>query len=68
MHTPARAGLSHYVAGWDDPEVKRELGAHLSPMRHAVYPRNALLRMLVRRHVHRFESPVEDMPQIEALG
>ncbi|KGR38350.1 GNAT family N-acetyltransferase [Xanthomonas vasicola] len=71
MHNLAyarRAGLSHYVAGWDDPEVKRELGAHLSPMRHAVYPRNALLRMLVRRHVHRFENPVEDMPQIEALG
>jgi predicted N-acyltransferase len=49
-------GLSHYVAGWTDPAVKRELGASFSMTRHAVYVRNPLLRALLRRLAHRFES------------
>ncbi|KAB7770559.1 peptidogalycan biosysnthesis protein [Xanthomonas maliensis] len=63
-----RNNLSHYVAGWSDSQIKRELGAHLSPTRHAVYPRNALLRMLLRQHAHRFEHEAEDMRHAGALG
>ncbi|GHH53652.1 peptidogalycan biosysnthesis protein [[Pseudomonas] boreopolis] len=61
-------GLSHYVAGWTDPEIKRYLGARLSPTRHAVYARNPLLRLLLRRNAHRFEHEAGDMPQAEAMG
>jgi predicted N-acyltransferase len=49
-------GLSHYVAGWTDPEVKSFLGARMTFTRHAVYARNPLLRMLLRRIGDRFES------------
>lgn len=49
-------GLSHYVAGWTDPEVKAFLGASFSLTRHAVYARNPLLRALLRRLVRHFES------------
>lgn len=51
-----RHGLSHYVAGWTDTEVKRQLGAHFCITRHAVYLRNPLLRALFRRIAHHFES------------
>jgi predicted N-acyltransferase len=49
-------GLSHYVAGWTDPEVKRSLGARFTFTQHAVYVRQPLLRALGRRLVGRFES------------
>ena len=49
-------GLSHYVAGWTDSAVKRELGARFSMTQHAVYVRNPLLRALLRRLRHHFES------------
>ncbi|KRE88426.1 ATP synthase subunit alpha [Frateuria sp. Soil773] len=49
-------GLSHYVAGWTDPQIKRYLGATLSFTRHAVYLRNPLLRMLLRRLARHFEG------------
>ncbi|NII55418.1 GNAT family N-acetyltransferase [Luteibacter sp. SG786] len=49
-------GLSHYVAGWTDPEVKSRLGARLSYTRHAVYLRNPVLRMLLRRFARHFEG------------
>ncbi|MEI7037402.1 GNAT family N-acetyltransferase [Fulvimonas yonginensis] len=56
-------GLSHYVAGWTDPQIKAYLGARLSPTRHAVYLRNPLLRALLRRLAGHFEgeaaSPME---------
>lgn len=53
----ARAhGLSHYVAGWTDPLIKAQLGATLGLTRHAVYVRNPLLRALLRRLRHHFES------------
>jgi hypothetical protein len=61
-------GLSHYVAGWTDSEIKRHLGARLTPTRHAVYPRNPLLRLLLRHNVHRFEHEAGDMPHAEAAG
>jgi predicted N-acyltransferase len=49
-------GLTHYVAGWTDPEVKSFLGARMTFTRHAVYARNPLLRMLLRRLGGHFES------------
>ena len=53
----ARArGLTHYVAGWTDPEVKSFLGARMTFTRHAVYARNPVLRALLRRLSVHFES------------
>lgn len=49
-------GLTHYVAGWTDPEVKRFLGASFTFTRHAVYARNPVLRALLRRLGGHFES------------
>ncbi len=49
-------GLTHYVAGWTDPEVKSFLGARMTFTRHAVYARHPLLRMLLRRLGSHFES------------
>ncbi len=49
-------GLTHYVAGWTDPEVKSFLGARMTFTRHAVYARNPLLRVLLRRLGRHFES------------
>lgn len=49
-------GLSHYVAGWTDPEVKAFLGAQFTLTRHAVYARNPLLRVALGRLAHHFES------------
>lgn len=63
-HALAR-GLTHYVAGWTDPQVKAELGASFTPTRHAVYVRNPLLRGLARRFAHRFEA---DREWKEGLG
>ena len=49
-------GLSHYIAGWTDPEVKAQLGASFTFTRHLVYVRNPLLRALARRFSGHFES------------
>lgn len=49
-------GLTHYIAGWTDPEVKSHLGAHFTFTRHAVRPRNRLLRAILRRLAPYFES------------
>ena len=49
-------GLTHYVAGWTDPQVKSFLGARMTFTRHAVYARNPLLRALLRRIGGHFES------------
>src|SRR5574337_60038 len=51
-----RHGLTHYVAGWTDPQVKSFLGARMTFTRHAVYARNPLLRALLRRLGSHFES------------
>lgn len=48
-------GLSHYVAGWTDPEIKAYLGARFTFTRHAVYVRNPLLRAVLRRLSGHFE-------------
>ncbi len=53
----ARAhGLTHYVAGWTDPEVKSFLGARFTFTRHAVFVRNPVLRAVLRRLSRHFES------------
>jgi uncharacterized protein len=53
----ARAhGLRYYVAGWTDPQVKRELGAEFTFTKHLVYVRNPFLRWLLRRLRRLFES------------
>ena len=49
-------GLSHYGAGWTDPQVKAQLGAQFSFTRHLVFVRNPLLRALARRFAGHFES------------
>lgn len=49
-------GLTHYVAGWTDPEIKAYLGASFTFTRHAVYVRNPILRSLLKRISSRFES------------
>ena len=49
-------GLSHYVAGWTDPEVKAQLGASFTMTQHLVFIRNPLLRALGRRFSDLFES------------
>jgi predicted N-acyltransferase len=49
-------GLTHYVAGWTDPAVKASLGASFHLTRHAVYIRNPLLRAVLSRFAHHFES------------
>lgn len=49
-------GLSHYVAGWTDPEIKSYLGAQFTFTQHAIYVRNRLLRAMLHRFSKRFES------------
>ncbi|WP_120965764.1 GNAT family N-acetyltransferase [Comamonas sp. lk] len=49
-------GLTHYVAGWTDPEVKAQLGASFTMTQHMVYVRNPVLRALGRRFAGHFES------------
>jgi len=62
-----RRDLSHYIAGWTDTAVKRQLGARFCLTRHAVYVRNPLLRAVFRRIAHHFESePVQPVPATES--
>ena len=49
-------GLRYYVAGWTDPQVKAQLGASFTMTRHLVWVRNPVLRLLLRRLAHHFES------------
>lgn len=51
-----RQGLSRYVAGWTDPEIKAYLGARFTFTQHAVHIRNPLLRFLLGRFSRFFES------------
>jgi hypothetical protein len=52
-------GMTHYVAGWTDPEIKAYLGAKFTLTRHAVHIRNPLLRTMLRRFARWFESDRE---------
>ncbi len=49
-------GLTRYVAGWTDPEVKRSLGAALTMTQHWVYIRNPWLRWILGRLRFLFEA------------
>ncbi|MFG5778206.1 peptidogalycan biosysnthesis protein [Comamonas sp. J-3] len=49
-------GLTHYIAGWTDPDVKAQLGAKFTFTQHAVFIRNSLLRALGRKFAGHFES------------
>ncbi|MCX7145369.1 MAG: GNAT family N-acetyltransferase [Sulfuritalea sp.] len=49
-------GLNCYVAGWTDPEIKRQLGAQFTFTQHAVFVRNPILRTLLRPFKHLFEA------------
>jgi hypothetical protein len=49
-------GLSYYVAGWTDPEIKRYLGAQFTLTRHAVHVRNPVLRAVLRSFKSLFEA------------
>ncbi|MCU1348634.1 MAG: synthase subunit alpha, partial [Acidobacteria bacterium] len=49
-------GLHHYVAGWTDPEVKRQLGAQFTFTQHAVFVRNAFVRALLQSFRSLFEA------------
>lgn len=48
--------LTHYIAGWTDPEVKASLGAQFNFTQHAVFIRNPILRALARQISHKFEN------------
>jgi predicted N-acyltransferase len=52
-------GLTHYVAGWTDPVVKKGLGAKFHLTHHAVYVRSPALRAVLKRFAHHFESDSE---------
>ncbi|MDB5850415.1 MAG: family N-acetyltransferase [Rhodoferax sp.] len=56
-------GLSHYVAGWTDADVKAQLGASFTATRHAVYVRNPLLRRLARHFAGHFEGEAGALKQ-----
>ena len=47
--------LTHYIAGWTDPEIKAYLGAKFTFTRHAVYVRNPLLRYGLGKFSSHFE-------------
>ena len=49
-------GLRYYIAGWTDPDVKRELGARFTFTQHAVYVRNPVLRTLLKPFKRFFET------------
>lgn len=49
-------GLTHYVAGWTDPEIKRALGASFTLTQHAVHVRNPVLRSLLKPFKRLFEA------------
>jgi hypothetical protein len=52
-------GCRLYVAGWTDPEIKRDLGARFTLTRHAVYVRNPILRRLLIWFRRFFESDAQ---------
>ena len=49
-------GLSFYIAGWTDPEVKAQLGAQFTLTQHLVWIRQPILRYVLVRFKHLFEA------------
>ena len=58
-------GLLFYVAGWTDPEAKRQLGASFTPTMHAVHIRNPLLRGALRLSRRWFEPDRRWTPNVQ---
>ena len=56
-------GLSAYVAGWTDPEVKAALGARFTWTRHLIWIKNPLLRAVLSCLKPLFESDRQIMEQ-----
>lgn len=48
--------LDFYIAGWTDPEVKSQLGAEFTFTRHLVWIRQPILRFVLSKFKHKFES------------
>ncbi len=48
--------LNFYIAGWTDPEVKSQLGAQFTFTRHLVWIRQPVLRFILAKFKHKFES------------
>lgn len=57
-------GLTHYVAGWTDPEIKRHLGASFTLTNHAVHIRNPLVRNVLKLFKHFFEADAQWYKQV----
>ena len=51
-----KRGLKRFVAGWTDPQIKAELGARFTFTLHAIYPRNRLVRGLLKMFASLFEG------------
>lgn len=47
--------LTHYIAGWTDPEIKANLGAKFTFTHHAVYARSWLFRRILLKFSRLFE-------------
>ncbi len=56
-------GLTHYIAGWTDPEIKAYLGAQFTLTHHLVWVRNPILRFILKRLSFVFEG---DSQRLEA--
>ncbi|MBF7687866.1 GNAT family N-acetyltransferase [Acinetobacter rathckeae] len=48
--------LDVYVAGWTDPEVKAQLGAQFTFTQHLVWVKSPMLRFILKKFRHLFES------------
>ena len=48
--------LNFYIAGWTDPEVKSQLGAQFTFTRHLVWIKQPVLRFILAKFKHKFES------------
>ena len=64
----ASNGLKNFVAGWTDPEIKAYLGAEFTYTRHAVYVKNPLLRMVLRRLRKFFEPDKKTLEKADDGG
>lgn len=60
-------GLKFYVAGWTDPEVKEKLGAKFTFTRHLVWIRQPVLRFILGKLRHFFESDSHWHTQIQDI-
>lgn len=51
--------LDFYIAGWTDPEVKSQLGAKFTFTRHLVWIKQPILRFVLSKFKHKFESDAQ---------